>query len=276
MDHMPKTKVDVTKISGPYALLGLFLLITEALLGLWFFRAGEANERMIAGGLMTLIFLVFLYVVMRIATKAEQAASPAQVVRKRRWPTVVATMCVLAFIGLLADEFETGPGFGPASTPGVGANLQSLGYAPEPEDLSEDETRQRQDMLEERLRQLEEQSAELPQQAPQTAAASDLTGIWQGSDGFTYVFQQNGATVVFQQRNPLFQIMTATGGGTLQGESLSVEYIIADGTTGQGQMTIAPGGRQISGTFYNSLGQSGQLTLTLQQKGAGAEYFNLP
>jgi hypothetical protein len=106
MDPLPRTKVDVTKITGPYALLGLFLLITEGLLGFWFFRAGDKMERMVVGGFMTLIFVLFLYVVMRIATKVEQAGS-AQPVPRRRWPTVIATVAVLAFIGLLSEEFDT-------------------------------------------------------------------------------------------------------------------------------------------------------------------------
>ena len=42
-------KVDLSSITGPYQLLGLFLLVVEGLLGYWLFRTQGAGERVFAG-----------------------------------------------------------------------------------------------------------------------------------------------------------------------------------------------------------------------------------
>lgn len=67
MASLPKTKVDLGNITGKYPLLALFLLVTEGLLGLWIFLAENTAERIAAGILMTLIFGVFLLVVIQIS-----------------------------------------------------------------------------------------------------------------------------------------------------------------------------------------------------------------
>ncbi len=66
----PEIKFDISKIKGPYQLLGAFLIIVEVFIGFWFSRAENATERIIAGVLMTLIFLAFLYVI--IYTEREE------------------------------------------------------------------------------------------------------------------------------------------------------------------------------------------------------------
>nr|QNO47984.1 hypothetical protein KNONPEEI_00022 [Methanosarcinales archaeon ANME-2c ERB4]QNO48167.1 hypothetical protein GOJLPIDM_00023 [Methanosarcinales archaeon ANME-2c ERB4] len=63
MDIVPKTKIDLSKITSKYPLLGLFLLVIEGLLGFWLFQAGSAIERVVAGILMTLLLGAFLFVV---------------------------------------------------------------------------------------------------------------------------------------------------------------------------------------------------------------------
>jgi hypothetical protein len=71
MDTVPKTKIDLSKITGPYPLLGLFLLVVEGLLGFWLFRANSMIERIVVGSFITLIFGGFLFVLVRISTKME-------------------------------------------------------------------------------------------------------------------------------------------------------------------------------------------------------------
>ena len=53
--------VDPSKINNPFSLSAVFLLAVEGLLGYWLSRATDSNERIIAGSLMTLIFLPFLF-----------------------------------------------------------------------------------------------------------------------------------------------------------------------------------------------------------------------
>ena len=57
----------ITKIKDIYSLLALFLLAVESALGTWLVTVAQtAIERMYAGSLMTIIFLVFLFIVPRI------------------------------------------------------------------------------------------------------------------------------------------------------------------------------------------------------------------
>lgn len=54
------------KIKGPYSLLAAFLLIVEASLGYWLVNSDDRTEKIIAGAMITLIFLVFLYISFKI------------------------------------------------------------------------------------------------------------------------------------------------------------------------------------------------------------------
>lgn len=72
MDKIPK--FDVSKITGAYQLLAVFLLIIEVFIGSWFYRAENPTERIFAGFFMTVIFLAFLYVVINI--KREESSKP--------------------------------------------------------------------------------------------------------------------------------------------------------------------------------------------------------
>lgn len=55
MDSMPKIKVDIEKITGPYQLLAVFLIV----FGLWLYKADTAIERIIVGILIILILAYF-------------------------------------------------------------------------------------------------------------------------------------------------------------------------------------------------------------------------
>ena len=54
------------KIKGPYSLLAAFLLIVEASLGYWLINSTDRTEKIIAGAMITVIFLVFLYISWKI------------------------------------------------------------------------------------------------------------------------------------------------------------------------------------------------------------------
>lgn len=72
MNTMPRTKIDFSKITGPYPLLGVFLIVVEGLLGFWLFRAESAIERIVVGFLMTLLLGGFLLVVSRVVMRARK------------------------------------------------------------------------------------------------------------------------------------------------------------------------------------------------------------
>jgi len=76
MESTKKSWADIVKaVSGPYQLLGLFLLVVEGLLGYWLHKADSGFERGFAGVLMTLVLLGVLYVVARPRQQQETALS---------------------------------------------------------------------------------------------------------------------------------------------------------------------------------------------------------
>jgi hypothetical protein len=67
--------INPSKISGPYSLLTVFLLVVESFLGYWIFKADNSTERMLSGLFMVFIFATFLIVVLKVlklSTKDEK------------------------------------------------------------------------------------------------------------------------------------------------------------------------------------------------------------
>jgi len=78
MNIYEKIKVDPTKIKGPYSLLALFLLVVEGLLGYWISLAQSSLERSIAGVLIAIVLLGFLYAFVRWRKSPIKALRPMQ------------------------------------------------------------------------------------------------------------------------------------------------------------------------------------------------------
>lgn len=74
-----RLNIDITKIRGPYALLALFLVVVEALLGYWFFKADSMEERCIVGVIMLLILVAVLLVVKGITPTEPKVIAPPKV-----------------------------------------------------------------------------------------------------------------------------------------------------------------------------------------------------
>ena len=74
MVALPKTQVEFTKITGPYPLLALFLLVAEGLLGFWLFKTEGVPERLVAGTLMVLLMAGFLVAILRM--QGEKTSGP--------------------------------------------------------------------------------------------------------------------------------------------------------------------------------------------------------
>ena len=87
----PKTGFKLSDITGPYPLLGAFLLIFESLLGFWLFRASAAPERIVAGTLMALLMAGFLFVVLRMQKEPISVPAPAGLPGKVTAGTELAT-----------------------------------------------------------------------------------------------------------------------------------------------------------------------------------------
>lgn len=66
-----KPKFDISKITGAYQLLGAFLLVVEGVLTFWIYASENVVERIVAGILMTFIFVYFLNVVRSMKSEEE-------------------------------------------------------------------------------------------------------------------------------------------------------------------------------------------------------------
>ena len=58
--------IDPAKISEPYSLFAVMLLVAEILFAIWFFKAQSSTERTIAGSLIALIFISLMLFVLRL------------------------------------------------------------------------------------------------------------------------------------------------------------------------------------------------------------------
>lgn len=69
-------KINPSKIKTPYQLLVVFLGVVEVLLGYWISQASSSNERIVAGILMTVIFIIFLVKVVQLRKLDVSVISP--------------------------------------------------------------------------------------------------------------------------------------------------------------------------------------------------------
>ena len=60
-----RTRIDPSKISGPYSLLAVMLLVAEILFALWFWKAESSIERSLAGSIMAAVFISLMMIVLK-------------------------------------------------------------------------------------------------------------------------------------------------------------------------------------------------------------------
>jgi len=58
--------IDPARISGPYSLLAVMLLVAEILFAIWFYKAQSSVERSIAGSILAVVFLSLMLLIMKI------------------------------------------------------------------------------------------------------------------------------------------------------------------------------------------------------------------
>jgi hypothetical protein len=61
-----KNRIDPTKVSGPYSLLAVMLLVAEILFAIWFYKSQSSMERTIAGSILALVFISLMILVLRM------------------------------------------------------------------------------------------------------------------------------------------------------------------------------------------------------------------
>jgi hypothetical protein len=74
----------------------------------------------------------------------------------------------------------------------------------------------------------------------------NIAGTWRDRSGVSWVIQQTGNAVTFQEFNPILGV-TAVGQGTLSGYEVQLTYQSALQTNGHAELTMSSDGRNLSG-----------------------------
>jgi len=100
------------------------------------------------------------------------------------------------------------------------------------------------------------------QQRPPQPKKINLTGNWAGMGGLSYVIQQVGTQITFQETHPTMGV-TAVGQGEITHRQLNVTYRTNMGTVGVGNLEISSDGRRLSGSVIDQVtGASTALVLS--------------
>jgi len=60
-----RTTIDPSKISTPYSLLAVMLLVAEILFSIWFWKAESSIERGVAGSIMAVVLVSLMIIVLK-------------------------------------------------------------------------------------------------------------------------------------------------------------------------------------------------------------------
>jgi hypothetical protein len=71
-----RNRIDPSKISGPYSLLAVMLLVAEILFAIWFYKSQSSMERTIAGSIMALVFISLMILVLKINRNIDSEEKP--------------------------------------------------------------------------------------------------------------------------------------------------------------------------------------------------------
>ncbi len=102
-----------------------------------------------------------------------------------------------------------------------------------------------------------------PEPVPKAPPYGQIGGNWQGSDGMTYIIQQQGQQVHVIGLNT-FGVQVMTGQGAFySADRVQFEYSLADGSYGESTLQVIAGGQQMNGSFTNhATGLYGQIVLS--------------
>ena len=67
-----RTRIDPSRVSTPYSLLAVMLLVVEVLFSIWFWKAESSIERSVAGSIIAAVFVSLMIVVLKINWTSEK------------------------------------------------------------------------------------------------------------------------------------------------------------------------------------------------------------
>jgi hypothetical protein len=71
-----RNRIDPSKISGPYSLLAVMLLVAEILFAIWFYKSQCSMDRTIAGSIMAMVFISLMILVLKINRNIDSEEKP--------------------------------------------------------------------------------------------------------------------------------------------------------------------------------------------------------
>lgn len=244
------------KVIAGLVLVGLVLLV---------YATGEVTDTSVAEGgilfaLAGMIFCIFGYRDINAGKTRGHAAAIGG--------AVIGGLMTLALIGDHGDLPAPGED-GDASVSGIAVEQQSVTPASmQPQPLQpqtvQPQALQAQPVQPQPAVEAAPPVATIQAPVPQQTGV-DLNGYWISADGLTYLFEQHGNQITFNEYNPLFNAITASGAGVLNGRQFDLTYQTAVGTAGQGRMTVSEDGESIFGAYTDLVtGMSQSIALERQ------------
>ena len=114
--------------------------------------------------------------------------------------------------------------------------------------LDKDDLISRQKELEKQLEDLKRGQQSDPQSQPVRNKTHDVGGSWNGADGSTYTFFQNGNNITFEEFTPDLG-KTAVGTGTISGRDMTFSVQTALFSQGTLTLRLSDDGSQMTGTY---------------------------
>jgi len=71
-----RNRIDPAKITGPYSLFAVMLLVAEILFAIWFCKADSSIERSIAGSIMAAVFVSLMLTIIRMNQSPDKKRNP--------------------------------------------------------------------------------------------------------------------------------------------------------------------------------------------------------
>jgi hypothetical protein len=121
----------------------------------------------------------------------------------------------------------------------------------------DEEYERRQEQLDERLSELEK--APPTSETPGGSESADISGVWTGDPGVSYLIEQSGSAVFFTEQGAYGP--SAIGYGTIVGARFTFQFEAVNGTSGTGELTLRSDG-SLAGSFTSYQGPSADLRLT--------------
>jgi Protein of unknown function (DUF2510) len=184
---------------------------------------------------------------------------PAQSVRQERRRGRLRRVAWLPIVGVLIAVTVAGIAMS------RGQEIKSVGLSGSIEFYEHGDSRheangeyeRRQERLDERLSELEKAPpAGGTSSGPESA---DISGVWRGDPGISYLIQQAGATVYFSEQGAYGQ--TAIGYGTIVGARFTFQFEALNGSSGTGELILQSDDGSLAGGFRSYQGTSGPLRL---------------